>query len=192
MAGLGVRAGGAVTVLATIAVLAARIFLVHNALSGHTYSVRFPQTRAADPAAPASAWLFFATRDDATQIRTLHATLLASAVPGAVAGMTAASKLELRATSAASQTVIVTLGAPTEAACNAIDGIAAGFDRAAPQHFDAGPKWQDGTCVLTITPVDVFVQGLLNAQTLVLQPHGQGIALPAPSWTVAGLSWNPS
>ena len=196
MSGLGgVRAGGVVTVLATVIIIGARVFLIHNAVSHHSYDYIAQQVRPADPSSPESAWLFFATTDDATQTRTLHATLSALALTGsgaaAPAGRPVSNTLELRAVSAANQTVLIGLGAVGKEACTGIDHIDAIFDRVAPERFDVAAQWDAGKCQLSVTPVGGFIQKLLNAQTLVLRPPGSGSSLPAAAWNVAGLSWNP-
>jgi len=134
----------------------------------------------AEPQAPQSSWLIFATTDHDTQVRTQHARLQAEPA-GIGSGV-----LELTAGSHGQTAAALTLGALTQAKCTSIGHVGVAFDGAKPEVYEAEPGWNAPACQLRIVGFERFVQSLLNAQSLVITPPN----LQAVEFHVAGLTWD--
>ncbi len=181
------RTGSVLGVTLTVCLLLVRIFLVRYYVS-HGVHAAVPDTgyglaQATDQAAPASAWVIFATTDPDTQIHTQHARLQADSVTAA------AYSLELRAVPHGQEDAVLSLASLTQARCASIDHVAAAFDERRAEIYDAEASWADPVCSVTIGGYERFVQEVLNAQTVSLAPRAGTAALPAADFHVAGLTW---
>ncbi len=188
------RLGSALTVAVSVCLLVVRMFLVrayydHQGPSPRAGAVALQQSEPAAP--PASSWLIFATTDRDTKVRMQHARLRADdpADGAASSPAPAGDYLELRSAAGGEGEAVVLLAPVPAAKCSAIDHISASFDGRPPESLAAEPAVVDAGCSVKIAGFDRFVQGLQNAQTLVLTPRMPGAALRDVAFHVAGLTW---
>jgi hypothetical protein len=195
MIGIGRTTGSVLGVAFTICVLLVRLYLVrysvvHDGRRLQPQAAFVGESGGAAPAVPASSWLMFATTDPQTQLRTRHARLRTEPLEeDAAAARPALDYLELQAVDHGSRQAVLTLGSVSETKCSGIDHVGGRFDGGRREVFDVESHWGDAACVLKIGAYDAFVQGLLNAQTLVVTPQAAGATLPGVGFRVAGLSW---
>jgi len=181
------KLGTVTTVALSVCFMVVRIFLVRGYYAhGDTLHAGFMGAQPANPAAPASSWVVFATTDKDTQVRTQHARLRAES---AGAARPADDFLELSGIAHGHQDAVLTLGSVPADKCPAIDHIEAAFDERKPHVFAIEPAGGDGACVLKIPGFDELLREMLNAQTLVVTPKAPGAKLQDVAFRVGGLSW---
>ncbi len=188
------RLGSALTVAVSVCLLVVRMFLVrayydHQGMSPRVAAVALQQSGPAAP--PASSWLIFATTDGDTRVRTQHARLRADdpADGAAPSPAQAGDYLELRSAAGGESVAVLMLGGVPATKCTAVDHVSASFDGRPAERVEAEPAVVDGRCSVKLAGFDRFVQGLLNAQTLVVAPGMQGGAMRDVAFHVAGLTW---
>ncbi len=144
------------------------------------------------PAAPDSSWLIFSTTDPDTRIRMNHARLRAEVPvdPAKPSPALTGAYLEVRSAGHGDGEAVVVLASLPAAKCSTIDHVAVAFDTRAPEELAAAPSLADAGCSVKIDGYDRFVQGLLNAQTLVVTPKMPGGALQDVAFHVSGLTWD--
>ncbi len=181
------KLGSAVTIALSVCFMVVRIFLVRSYYAhGDTLHAGFLGVRPANPAAPASSWVIFATTDQETQVRTQHARLRAE--PPTSNGRSD-DFLELTRIAHGHEDAVLTLASVPAGQCPAIDHIKAAFDERTPLVFVAEPAGGNGVCALKIAAFDQFLQQILNAQTLVVRPEAAGTHVQGMAFRVGGLSW---
>jgi hypothetical protein len=181
------KLGSALTVALSVCLVLVRLFLLRGTdMHGLAPHAGFMSSQPANPVAPTSSWVVFATTDQATQVHTQHARIRAEQPP---AGIQPEDYLELTGVAHGQAEAVLTLASVPASTCPAIDHIAASFDSLQPHDFTVQPTPADGTCRLQIATFDLFLDGLLNAQTLAVTPKAPGADLKKVAFPVAGLTW---